>query len=204
MGRAQSKFPFGFLAGRQLMFVVLTTNISVFSSAHVPARDQNYLDTINEEAQSLEEVGNTDAIETTAASPATDSTPQHPRNDFLQQIYTQLNSNGDREAAYLKQLENEVQELSDTSEQTKTPTNTSIEQQQSDLSSERNKVIEITETQRKEMEFALESKIPGIYRLYNKLGSTQKRLVVKEYLANEKISTASKTILKLYSGNGSF
>jgi hypothetical protein len=54
------------------------------------------------------------------------------------------------------------------------------------------------------MEIALETKIPGIYRLYKKLGLTQKRLVVKEYLKNHKISTASKSVLNLYGGKSSF
>jgi hypothetical protein len=69
------------------------------------------------------------------------------------------------------------------------------------MQAEKDKLIKITETQREEMEFALESKLPGIYRLYKKLGLTQKTLVVKDYLEDKKVSTASKSVLKLYGGN---
>jgi hypothetical protein len=209
MERAQSKLVFNFLARRQVIFIVFAITVSVFSSTQVPARDQDYLDTINAEAQDLGEVGNTDINESVTTPPANDSQPEHSSNDqstFIQQIHSQLFSNGDNESAYLKQLENEVQDLSDSAAPSTSANqnNKSKQNKDGDLTTQRNKVIQITEAQRKEMEIALETKIPGIYRLYKKLGLTQKRLVVKEYLKNHKISTASKSVLNLYGGKSSF
>jgi hypothetical protein len=206
MERAQPKLQLKFLASRQVIFVAVAINISVFSSVPVLARDQDYLNTINEEAQSLEEVDNTDINTRVTKPPPNDIPVDHSSDDqstFLQQIHSQLYSNGDSEAAYLKQLENEVKDLSDSAVQSTNANqnNKPKHKQNSDLTAERDKVTQITEAQRKEMEIVLETKIPGIYRLYKKLGLTQKQLVVKDYLTNEKISTASKTILKLYGGN---
>ncbi len=194
------------LPARRHANVVVLAIVSVFISAHVSARDQGYLESINEEAESLEEVGNTDISAKATAPPSNDSLPEQSTDDqstFIQQIHSQLYSNGNNESAYLKQLEKEVQNLPDSTTQSinGTQNNKSQQNQDDDLIAERNKVIEITEAQRKEMEIALESKIPGIYRLYKKLGLSQKQLVVKEYLTNERISTASKTILKLYGGH---
>ena len=187
---------------------MLTINVCLLNSPHVLARDQNYLDTINEEAQNLGEIDH--ANPNTGQATTVNRTNERPKpaaedqSTFLQQIHSKLYSNGDNESAYLKQLENEVQDLSkpalQRSANTK-PNNAGNPRQASDLAAEQEKVIQITEAQRKEMELTLESKIPGIYNLYKKLGLTQKRIVVKEYLSNEKISTASKTILRLYGGN---
>lgn len=207
MERAQSKSILRFLARRQVILVAIAIHVSVFSSAHVPARDQYYLDAINEEAQNLGEVDNTDATANTNPTDTSASEQSsYSQSTFLQQIQSQLHSNGDNEKAYLKQLEKEVKNLQDAPDQpvaTKKITKAKP-QEDNGLAAEQKRVSEITETQRKEMELALEKKIPGIYRLYNKLGLTQKRLVVQEYLTNEKISTASKTILKLYSGKDPF
>ena len=216
MKRAQTKFIFKFLARRQVIFIAVAAQISVFSSAHVPARDQDYLDTINAEAEDLGEVGNTDinqpittsgdnAIGESVSTPAASEKP----DSFLQKINSTLYSGSiDAEAsesAYIKQLEAEVEHLNKSTPQSASVADeASTQSTQDHLKLEKETVIQITEAQRKEMETALELKIPGIYRLYNKLGLTQKRLVVKEYLTNEKISTASKTILKLYSGKDPF
>ncbi|WP_455210568.1 hypothetical protein [Kaarinaea lacus] len=203
MKRAQRRSIFNSLAGRQVIFVVFAINVSVFSSAHVPARDQGYLDAINAEAQNLGSVDDTSSSDSANTYNRSDNPPQTPSNDqstFLQQINSQLYSHGDSESAYLKQLENEVKNLPPDSDSQATNTTQSSQSQENYLKAEQETVTQITEAQRKEMELALESRIPGIYRLYKKLGLTQKRLVVKEYLTNEKISTASKTILNLYGG----
>lgn len=196
------------LAKRQVIVIVLATSVSVFSSAHVPARDQDYLDAINAEAQNLGNVDNTninDDVNSTTITGSTSHSSQPPTNEqnmFLQQIKSKLYSNSDDESMYLKQLENEVQNLPDSTSQNTRATQSSQrdQNQNNNLEAERRKVTQITEAQREEMELELESRIPGVYRLYKKLGLTQKRLVVKEYLTNEKISTASKTILQLYGG----
>lgn len=78
--------------------------------------------------------------------------------------------------------------------------NNSTKQQ---LEQQQKQLVNITEAQRKELELALESKIPGIFHFYKKLGITQKRIVVNEYLKSKRISTASKTILRLYGGKPS-
>jgi hypothetical protein len=206
MKRARPHSILNFPARRRVVFAVLAISVSVFSSAHVPARDQDYLNTINEEAENLGKVGNTDLIDSVAEeSPDNNSTENstNKQSEFIQQINSQLYSNGDNESRYLKQLENEVQDLSDSVPQ-RASAKQNIQNKDSkepDLTAEQNKVIQITEAQRKEMEMVLETKIPGIYNLYKKLGLTQKQLVVKDYLENEKISTASKTILRLYGGN---
>jgi hypothetical protein len=204
MERAQPKLLLKFLVRRPVVLVTVAINVGLFSSGYVSARDQNYLNTINQEAQSLEAVSNTDI--NTPTPPPNDSPVEHASDDqsaFIQQIQSQLHSNGDSESVYLKQLENEVQDLSESAVPATSAkqNNKSKQKQESDLTTERNKVIQITEAQRKEMEVVLETRIPGIFRLYKKLGLTQKKLVVKEYLSNEKISTASKTILRLYGGN---
>jgi len=205
MKRAQPRSKLIPLGKRQVIFVVLAVNVSVFSSAHVPARDQDYLDAINAEAENLGNIDDSSSNDSENTLSRTTNSTERPASDqstFLQQINSKLYSNGDGESAYLKQLESEVQNLPDSAPQTTTPIqDTQRNQRQNEnLKAEQQKVTQITEAQRKDMELELESRIPGIYRLYKKLGLTQKRLVVKEYLSNEKISTASKTILQLYGG----
>ena len=199
---------------RQFLFAAIAISMSMFSSAHVPARDQGYLDTINAEAQKLEEVGNTDInsqdVAPVVSNPVgNDSTP-HPtdsQESFLQKInstlYSEPNNAAQDESAYLKQLEKEVQKLDGSPRRSATaaPAAQSNRNQAVKLQADKDKLIQVTEAQRKEMEIALETKLPGIYRLYKKLGLTQKKLVVKEYLDNKRVSAASKTVLKLYGGN---
>jgi hypothetical protein len=205
---------------RQIGIAMLAITISMFSSAHAPARDQNYLNSINAEAESMDEVGNTDTKQPTdksqIANTPIENTPTPPidehQESFLQKInstlYAEPNNTRQDEATYLKQLEKEVKKLDSTPRQPATPTNTTNtantkkdRDEEVNMQAEKDKLIKITETQREEMEFALESKLPGIYRLYKKLGLTQKTLVVKDYLEDKKVSTASKTVLKLYGGN---
>lgn len=199
---------------RQIGIAMLAITISMFSSAHVHASDQNYLDSINAEAESMDEAGNTDTkqpanISQTANTPTENaSTPpiDEHQESFLQKInstlYAKPNNARQDEATYLKQLENEVKKLDPTPRQPATASSTKKDRDEVvDVQAEKDKLIKITEAQREEMEFALESKLPGIYRLYKKLGLTQKTLVVKKYLENKKVSTASKTVLKLYGGN---
>jgi len=196
-----------------MVFVVLALNVTWLSSAISFARDQNYLDSINAEAENLEEVGNTNVNTPVRAADGNSSannmsTPrvEDKMDSFLQKInstlYSETPSTEANESAYLNQLEAEVQHLDDTSPQSASVVADDHANQSEavDLQQEQNRVTQITEAQRKEMEIALESRIPGIFRLYQKLGLTQRRLVVEEYLQNEKISTASKAILRLYGG----
>lgn len=201
-------------AKKQVVFAALALNVSVFSSAQVPARDQAYLDSINAEAQNLEPVGNTDVPADIEPVPAQDATHHDSASNaadkmdlFIQQVYSTLYSdpqtNQTNEAGYLKQLETEVKALDEpgTPSAASSTGGTPGTAEMTTLEEETAKVIRITEAQRKQMEVALENKIPGVYRLYQKLGSSQRNLVVKEYLQSERLSTASKTILKLYGGN---
>jgi hypothetical protein len=185
----------------------------LFCSAHATARDQNYLDSINAEAENMDEVGNSGTspankppIANTPAENTTNPPIDEHQESFLQKInstlYAEPNNTRQDEATYLKQLENEVKKLDATPRQPTTASSTKKARQEVvDVQAEKDKLIKITEAQREEMEIALESKLPGIYRLYKKLGLSQKKLVVKEYLENKKVSTASKTVLKLFSGN---
>ena len=202
-------------AKKQVVFAALALNVSMFSSAQVPARDQVYLDSINAEAQNLEEVGNTADIQAPSEpAPTTDATHTNSANSsadkmdlFMQQVYSTLYSDPQttqtNEAGYLKQLETEVKTLDEpgTPSATQSTNSTTGTAEMTTLEEETAKVIRITEAQRKQMEVALENKIPGIYRLYQKLGNSQRNLVVQEYMQSERLSTASKTILKLYGGN---
>ena len=199
----------------QVVLAALLLNFSVFSSAQVSARDQAYLDSINAEAQDLEEVDNTADIQTPSEpAPAVDATHTNSANSsadkmdlFMQQVYSTLYSDPQttqtNEAGYLKQLETEVQALDEpgTPSATQSTNSTPGTAEMTTLEEETAKVIRITEAQRKQMEIALENKIPGIYRLYQKLGNAQRNLVVQEYMQSERLSTASKTILKLYGGH---
>ena len=200
---------------RQFVFAVLAISISMFSSAHVPAEEQGYLDSINAEAQNLEEVDNTEALPRNQ-TPVNNSFPDNDsisnsdngQETFLQKIkstlYSEPNGAEQDEAAYLKQLEKEVQKLNASPRQPATAPRESKAKREAkseeavNLQAEKDKLIQITEAQRKEMEINLETKLPGIYRLYKKLGLSQKNLVVKEYMESKKVSTASKTVLKLY------
>jgi hypothetical protein len=196
---------------RQFVFAVLAISISMFSSTHVPAEEQGYLDSINAEAQNLGEVDNTEALPRNQ-TPVNNSFPDNDsisnsdngQETFLQKIkstlYSEPNGAEQDEAAYLKQLEKEVQKLNASPRQPATaPRESKAKREEAvNLQAEKDKLIQITEAQRKEMEINLETKLPGIYRLYKKLGLSQKNLVVKEYMESKKVSTASKTVLKLY------
>ena len=160
-------------------------------------------------------------------SPASKPTADQP--SFIMQVNSKLNPGAkkdeapDDESKYLKQLEDEVQHYSvPTVRNSKSKANSSIDTkntnntgnvrstQQSNaqqlnteasIASQKNDLVQFTEAQRKQMEITLEMKIPGIYHLYKKLGLTEKQVVLKEFMENKKISTASKNILKLYSGD---
>lgn len=227
---------------RGLRATILLAACVVGSSTAV-ARDQHYLDILNEEADQTGVVANT-GKSLTPSKPTKQSLPQpRPTNkpaakknqddqpSFIMQVNAKLNPGAkpdepDDESKYLEQLENEVQKLTvptsgnpqqkagaakqindakpptiTASQRTNAQPNAQAQTKQPSITAKQQELVKFTEAQRKELEMALEIRIPGIYHLYKQLGLSEKRVVLRDFMKTKKLSTASKSILKLYSGD---
>lgn len=146
---------------------------------------------------------------------------------FIMQVNSKLNGGTkpqktDNEDLYLEQLENEVQKTTvpaikrhrsqnyprgkpnpgttGNAAQSR-PSRSDSPAYETDLASKQKELVKFTEAQRKEMEIALEMKIPGVYHLYKQLNLSEKRVVLQKYMENKKISAVGKSIIKLFSGD---